>query len=121
MPSSSQDLEPSPSSNSARAYIVGGGIAALATAVYLIRDAGLQGRSITLFEQDSVLGGCLDGSRNPEQGYLIRGGRMMEEHFGCTWDLFSQIPSLLITRLRRSWMSSLSSTKPSPLSHVVVC
>lgn len=82
------------SNNKSNAYLVGGGIAALSTATYLIRDAGFSGSNIYIFEQDAVPGGCLDGSGSAEQGYLIRGGRMFEEHFVCTWDLFSKIPSL---------------------------
>jgi oleate hydratase len=77
-----------------KAYIVGGGIAGLASAVYLIREAGFSGRNITLFNQDKVSGGALDGSGSAEKGYLIRGGRMHEEHFVCTWDLLSGIPTL---------------------------
>lgn len=77
-----------------KAYIVGGGIAGLAAAVLLIRDARLDGHDITLFEQSGVNGGALDGSGSAEQGYLIRGGRMHEEHFACTWDLLSGIPTL---------------------------
>ncbi len=76
------------------AYLVGGGIAALASAVYLIREGGLAGNNIHVLEQGSVTGGALDGSGSPEDGYLIRGGRMMEAHFVCTWDLLSGIPSL---------------------------
>ena len=77
-----------------KAFIVGGGIAGLATAVYLIREARFNGHNITLFNQDSVNGGALDGSGSAEKGYLIRGGRMHEEHFVCTWDLLSKIPTL---------------------------
>jgi oleate hydratase len=77
-----------------RAYIVGGGIAGLAAAVYLIRDAGFTGRNITVFNQDAVNGGALDGSGSSESGYLIRGGRMHEEHFVCLWDLLAHIPTL---------------------------
>ncbi len=80
--------------NESNAYLVGGGIAALASAVYLIRDGGLAGERIRILEQGSVLGGALDGSGSPEDGYLIRGGRMMEAHFVCTWDLLSGIPTL---------------------------
>lgn len=78
----------------ANAYLVGGGIAALASAVYLIREGGLSGERIHIFEQAGVTGGALDGSGSPEKGYLIRGGRMMEAHFVYTWDLLSGIPSL---------------------------
>ncbi|OAN77130.1 oleate hydratase [Jannaschia sp. EhC01] len=74
-------------------YIVGGGIAGLATAVYLIRDAGVEGENIHIYEQLGVAGGSLDGSGDSESGYMIRGGRMFEEHFACTFDLFDTIPS----------------------------
>jgi oleate hydratase len=77
-----------------RAYLVGGGIASLASAVYLITEGGLQGNNILILNQEPVNGGALDGSGSPEQGYLIRGGRMHEAHFGCTWDLLSNIPTL---------------------------
>ena len=77
-----------------KAYIVGGGIAGLASAVYLIREAGFAGRNITIFDQGNVNGGALDGSGSTEKGYLIRGGRMHEEHYACTWDLLSGIPTL---------------------------
>ncbi len=39
-------------------------------------------------------GGSLDGTGDANSGYVIRGGRMFEAHFGCTFDLFSTIPSL---------------------------
>ena len=75
-------------------YIVGGGIAGLASAVYLIREGECSGSNITIIDGASVVGGALDGSGSTEEGYLIRGGRMHEEHFVCTWDLLSTIPSL---------------------------
>ena len=74
-------------------HIVGGGIAGLAAAVFLIRDAGVDGKDIRIYEQLSVAGGSLDGSGNAESGYLVRGGRMFEEHFACTFDLLGTIPS----------------------------
>ena len=80
--------------DSTRAYIVGGGIAGLATAALLIRDGGMPGKRIVVFEQADELGGSLDGAGDPHAGYVIRGGRMFEEHFACTYDLFASIPSL---------------------------
>ena len=78
-----------------KAYLVGGGIASLASAAYLIRDGGLQGRNITIFEETPLLGGSLDGAGSPDQGYVIRGGRMFTyEAYTCTFDLLSFIPSL---------------------------
>lgn len=77
-----------------KAYFVGGGIAALAGAVFLIRDAGFPGRNIHILERLNVVGGSLDGSGSPAEGYVTRGGRMFEEHYVCTYDLLSTIPSL---------------------------
>jgi len=77
-----------------KVYLVGSGIASLASAFYLVRDAKVPGENIHIMEQDSVVGGCLDGSGEEEKGYVVRGGRMHEAHYVCYWDLLSNIPSL---------------------------
>ena len=76
------------------AYIVGGGLAGLAAAVFMIRDAKMSGKKIQIFEELAVPGGSMDGIKNPKLGYIIRGGREMEAHFETLWDLFRSIPSL---------------------------
>jgi len=73
-------------------YLAGGGIASLAAAVFLIRDAGVAGEQVTLFEKEDRFGGSLDGSGDAEAGYLVRGGRMFEPNFVCTFDLLQSIP-----------------------------
>jgi oleate hydratase len=78
-----------------KAYLVGGGIASLASAAYLIRDGGLAAENISIFEQDGVMGGSLDGQGSPDSRYVVRGGRMFtEEAYTCTFDLLTFIPSL---------------------------
>lgn len=77
-----------------KAYLVGGGIASLAAAAYMIRDGHMEGKNITILEETHVLGGAMDGTGNAKDGYIIRGGRELEEHYECTWDLYSFIPSL---------------------------
>jgi len=77
-----------------KVYLVGSGIASLASAVYLIKDAKVSGDNIHIMEQDNVSGGCLDGSGEEEKGYVVRGGRMHEKHYVCYWDLLSNILSL---------------------------
>jgi len=78
-----------------KAYLVGGGIASFAAAVYLIRDGGMAGEDIFVLEESKVLGGSLDGAGNADQGYVIRGGRMLTyEAYSCTFDLLASIPSL---------------------------
>ncbi len=79
---------------SRKVYIIGGGIAGLAAAALSIRDGGLRGEQVHVLEQQAFLGGSLDGAGNPHDGYVIRGGRMFEEHFACTFDLFATIPTV---------------------------
>ena len=78
-----------------KAHLIGGGIGSLAAAAFMIRDGGVPGSAITIYEKLSVLGGSLDGARLPGGAYIVRGGRMLKfAHYECTWDLFNMIPSL---------------------------
>ncbi|MET3667688.1 oleate hydratase [Caulobacter sp. 1776] len=76
------------------AFFVGSGLASLAGAAFLIRDGHMSGEKITILERLALPGGALDGIKEPEKGFVIRGGREMEEHFECLWDLYRSIPSL---------------------------
>ena len=76
------------------AYIVGTGLAALTAACYLVRDAQMPGNHIHVFEKDPVPGGACDGANIPGLGYVMRGGREMDNHFEVMWDLFHSIPSI---------------------------
>ena len=78
----------------AKAYLVGSGMAALSAAAFLIRDGGFDGTDIHLFEEQERIGGSLDAGGTPETGYTMRGGRMFEAEYRCTYDLLSEIPSL---------------------------
>lgn len=77
-----------------RAYFVGAGLASLAGAAFLIRDAGVPGEAITIFEELALPGGSMDGLLDRHKGFIIRGGREMEAHFETLWDLFRSVPSL---------------------------
>ncbi len=76
------------------AYLIGGGIASLAAAGFLIRDGQMDGKRITIYEASNICGGCLDGIEDPKEGFLFRGERCMEDHYECLWDLMRSIPSL---------------------------
>lgn len=76
------------------AWFIGAGLAALAGAAFLIRDGHMAGKRITILERLMLPGGALDGAKQREKGFVIRGGREMEDHFECLWDLFRSIPSL---------------------------
>mgnify|MGYP000624074929 CR=1 FL=1 len=78
-----------------RAYLVGGGLATMAAAAYLIRDCKFPGDRITIYEGMHILGGSNDGIGDPEHGFVCRGGRMLnEETYENFWELFSSIPSI---------------------------
>lgn len=76
------------------AFIVGTGLAGLAVACFLVRDAQMPGSHIHIFESDPVAGGACDGAFLEKYGFVCRGGREMENHFECLWDLFRSIPSI---------------------------
>ncbi|MGW3106497.1 oleate hydratase [Streptomyces sp. NPDC001100] len=80
--------------HASHAYLVGGGIASLAAAAFLVRDADFPGEHIHVLEELPVAGGSMDGSGEPA-GYVTRGGRMLEEEaYTCLWNLLETIPTL---------------------------
>ncbi len=54
----------------------------------------MPGKNIHILEAMDIAGGACDGIDDPTRGYVMRGGREMEDHFECLWDLFHSIPSL---------------------------
>lgn len=76
-----------------KAYLVGGGVASLAAAAFLIKEGDIKGENIFIFEEQDKIGGSLDSSGDAEHGYHLQGGRMIEENFRCCFELLSFIPS----------------------------
>jgi len=103
----------------AQIYLVGGGIASLAAAAFLIRDGDVIGRDITILEESDVIGGSLDGAGSAESGYVLRGGRMLESHYVCTFALFESIPTLdgsrTVTQETLAWNETLKTSSKSRL------
>ncbi|MFN7189905.1 MAG: oleate hydratase, partial [Rhodospirillales bacterium] len=83
-----------PSGSHGKFYLVGGGIASLAAAAFLVRDGDVPGSDIVVFESLPRLGGSLDGAGTPEAGYVARGDRMLEAKYLCTFALYDSIPTL---------------------------
>ncbi|HEX7716137.1 MAG TPA: oleate hydratase [Marmoricola sp.] len=89
-----------------KAYMIGTGIGNLAAGIYLIRDGGWDGADITMLGLDPH--GANDGDHlatfeseyghgalSNNQGFLNRGGRMLnEETYENLWDVLSEVPSL---------------------------
>lgn len=82
-----------------KAYLIGGGIASLSAAVFLLRDGKFLGKNIFIYDESRAegnkIGGSLDGSGSDIDGFVIRGGRMLNyETFECMWDLLKSVPSI---------------------------
>jgi len=54
-----------------KVYLVGGGIASLAAAAFLIRDGDITGSNIHILEESSEIGGSLDAAGSADAGYTI--------------------------------------------------
>ena len=76
------------------AYLIGSGLAALSAACFLVRDGRMKGEHVHILEKDPIPGGACDGYKYQDIGYVMRGGREMDNHFECMWDLFRSIPSI---------------------------
>jgi oleate hydratase len=98
----------------AHTYLVGAGIASMAAAAFLIRDGDVIGQNITILEESDVVGGALDGAGDPKSGYVLRGGRMFESKYLCTFGLFSSIPTLsgdrTVTQEILAWNETLKTS-----------
>ena len=113
------EREPGSELGASRFYLVGGGIASLAAAAFLIRDGDILGHDIIILEESGKLGGSLDGGGSPTDGYVLRGGRMLESKYRCTFDLFSSIPTLdgskTVTQETLEWNETMKTSSKSRL------
>jgi oleate hydratase len=103
----------------ARVYLVGGGIASLAAAAFMIRDGDVRGHNITIIEAQDKFGGSLDGAGTPKEGYVLRGGRMFESKYSCTFALFASIPTLdgktTVTAETLAWNNTMRTSSKARL------
>ncbi len=99
--------------------LVGGGIASMAAALFLIRDGDVPGDRISIFEETDSIGGSLDAAGSARTGYVMRGGRMLENKYSCTFDMFSSVPTLddtqTVTEEIMAWNKTLKTSSKSRL------
>lgn len=75
-----------------KAHIVGGGFGGLAAAALLIRNAGVPGADIAIYEADQILGGGFFLGGDAASGYNLPGS-VFDKEFRCTFDLLKSVPS----------------------------
>ncbi len=116
---SSNEQRIDPNRSAPKVYLIGGGIASLAAAAFMIRDGDVFGHNITILEESGTLGGSLDGSGTARDGYVLRGGRMLESKYLCTFELFSSIPTLdeseTVTQEIFRWNETMQTSSKSRL------
>ncbi|HTR14608.1 MAG TPA: oleate hydratase [Roseiarcus sp.] len=86
----------------AKAHLVGSGIASLAAAVYLVKDAGVVPEKITIYEAEAGFGGAMTKAMKtgpgtptpPGFGYVLPATRILDREYRCTYDLFSHFRSV---------------------------
>jgi len=80
--------------NDKRAHIIGGGIAGLSAAAFLVTDAGMAADRVTIYESLPLMGGSMDAYGNAKIGYTSRGERELEAYMECLWYVCGKVPSL---------------------------
>jgi oleate hydratase len=78
---------------STQAWLVGSGIASLAAAVHLIKDAQLPGRNVHILDRHTKSGGGITSSGNAENGFILHPGSLPYFHDECVENLLSLVPS----------------------------
>lgn len=76
-----------------KVHLVGGGLASLAAAAHLIRDGGVPGHAIHIYESRDAVGGAIGMGGTAETGYSVPASRMFEPEYRCLFELLSFIPS----------------------------
>jgi len=85
---------PSKGIKNQHAHIIGGGIAGLSAAAFLVTDAGMPADQVTIYEAMPLVGGSMDAYGNAKIGYTSRGERELESYMECLWYVCSKVPSL---------------------------
>jgi oleate hydratase len=75
-----------------KAHIVGGGFGGLAAAGYLIRNAGVSGQDVTIYDANERMGGGFFLGGSAQSGYNLPGS-VFDSEFRCTFDLLDAVPS----------------------------
>ncbi|KAJ5240695.1 uncharacterized protein N7469_002286 [Penicillium citrinum] len=77
---------------SIKAWLIGSGIASLAAAVHLIKDAKLPGSNIHILDRHEKSGGGITSSGDSENGFVIHPGSLPYFHAECVENLLSLVP-----------------------------
>lgn len=76
------------------AWLIGSGVASLAAAVHLIKQAKVPAHRVHILDVHHGSGGGMEVSGNSTDGYVLHTGAQPYFHEDCVTDLLSMVPSL---------------------------
>ncbi|CAG8061427.1 unnamed protein product [Penicillium nalgiovense] len=80
-------------SETTQAWLVGSGIASLAAAVHLIKEAGLPGPNIHILDRHAKAGGGMTSSGDANKGFILHPGSLPYFHDESVENMLSLVPS----------------------------
>lgn len=76
-----------------QAWLIGSGIASLAAAVHLVKQAKVPGPQVHILDAHHASGGAMEISGDAENGYILHTGAQPYFYEQCVKDLVAMVPS----------------------------
>ncbi|KAF7719163.1 Uncharacterized protein PECH_001801 [Penicillium ucsense] len=86
-------MTPKRDPQSVQAWLIGSGIASLAAAVHLIKQAKVPANQVHIIDAHHASGGAMETSGNAEDGYTLHTGALPYFYEQCVKDLLAMVPS----------------------------
>lgn len=76
-----------------QAWLIGSGIASLAAAVHLVKQAKVPARQVHILDSHHASGGAMETSGDAKYGYILHTGAQPYFYEQCVKDLLAMVPS----------------------------
>jgi oleate hydratase len=86
-------MAPKRNPNDVQAWLIGGGIASLAAAVHLVKQAKVPANQVHILDVHHASGGAMENSGNPKDGYIYHTGAQPYFQEECVTNLLRMVPS----------------------------
>ncbi|KAJ5633253.1 hypothetical protein N7490_009592 [Penicillium lividum] len=86
-------MKPTRDPKNVQAWLIGSGVASLAAAVHLIKQAKVPAHQVHILDIHHSSGGAMKTSGNSQDGYVLHTGAQPYFHEECVKDLLTMVPS----------------------------
>lgn len=86
-------MAPARNPQDVQAWLIGSGVASLAAAVHLIKQAKVPAQQVHILDIHRGSGGAIETSGNSRDGYVLHTGAQPYFHEECVKDLLAMVPS----------------------------